>query len=131
MLLKAFPPALLKAENRVSPQSSVNYNQTKPIFYFHMVYKINVSLLCFIPLPDRWLHHTCLRSDQWYLLQTRLSSSNDISIKIQKQKQKLLSVNESRIVIFLMLRKKKELPQRDNLGLPRDWSSEFQASVLC
>jgi len=30
-----------------------------------------------------------------------------------------------------MLRKKKELPQRDNLGLPRDWSSEFQASVLC
>lgn len=29
MLLNAFPPALLSAENSVSPQSSVNFNTTK------------------------------------------------------------------------------------------------------
>lgn len=29
MLLNAFPPALLNAENSVSPQSSVNYNHKK------------------------------------------------------------------------------------------------------
>lgn len=129
MLLKALPPALLRAENRVSPQSSVNYNKPKlnPFSFTFTWYRNRHTLhLSLFYLTDDSITLVSDQINDIFYGQDRLLQMTYLLFKNRN-----FSLKSSKLYYSWRLETKKELPQHDNLGLPRDWSSEYQASVLC